>query len=136
MPVVEFKLTEGAPCIDREEYDDPEKSLFDKLLKENHNKGCHTILNGDVIYDERYRFITSEENFKIITHKPNSWPESWGIASTMNLYQRSYINWHLECYTNHLSPEEIYFNIGAIEKVNTWQSIFNIISLMNILVAF
>jgi len=129
-------LTEGSPCIDPTEFDYPEKSIFNKLLRTRYNLGCQTILNEKIIYDERYRYITSEANYVLFQNKSSSVPKNWGVASTMNLYQRSYVNWSPECYLTHLSPQEIYEQIGAVSTLNTWQSIFNFVSLLNILIAF
>ena len=53
LPVVEFKLTEGAPCIEKNEYDFTKNRTFYKLLDRSYYKGCTTSLNEDLITDDR-----------------------------------------------------------------------------------
>lgn len=88
------------------------------------------------MFDERYQYVTSEEDYELITNRSKSWPKEWGTVSTMNLYQRSYIPWGTECTNQNLTPEDIYDSIGDVYKVNFWQSTFNFVCLINILVAF
>lgn len=53
LPVVEFKLTEGSPCIDDKEYDFTKNRYIYKLLDRDFYSGCQTVLNGHITFDER-----------------------------------------------------------------------------------
>ncbi|CAI2358739.1 unnamed protein product [Moneuplotes crassus] len=133
LPVVEFKLTEGSPCINAEELYHT-TSKFNKLSKSD-KSGCNTILGDNIIFDERYRFVTSESNYEMVPPKAH-WGRGWGKASTMNLYQKSYVRWNSECYNSVLSPEETFVNIDIFESVAAWQSVFSQISLVDMVVTF
>jgi hypothetical protein len=65
LPVVQFKLTEGVPWIAANEYDFTDNRLIYKLTKEAYYKGCITYLDNDVVYDERYRYVGTDDEYSL-----------------------------------------------------------------------
>lgn len=105
-PVVQFKLTEGSPCIDEKEYDFTKNKYFYKLLDRSYYKGCQTVLNGRIVFDERYRLVGSESEVELyqrngvydaIEGSPLRFGKSFSKDYQWNLYQRSYIDWSTHC---------------------------------------
>jgi hypothetical protein len=98
--------------------------------------GCKTVLHNELVFDDRYRFVSGEDEVSLFTHagiykdlgeNAHLLKKDYAKDYHWNLYQRSYIGWSSECEDKGMGKTEIYAQIKDIYKVNFWQSIFNFI---------
>jgi len=145
LPVVQFKLTEGSPCINEEEYDFTPNRYFHKLAKDNSNKGCKTQLHEEVLFDDRYRLISGQNEvsmfssagiYKAMGNSSKIFKNNYAMDYQWNLYMRSYISWDSECEDKGLTRQAIHDQIKDVYTVNFWQSIFNFVSLVRVLLIY
>lgn len=143
LPVVQFKLTEGLPCITEDEFDITENRYAYKLIDRSSNQGCLTPLNGEVLYDERYRLIDSESELSLykengildaLQANPNYKAYEYSRDYSFNLYQKSYIRWKLECEEVGLTRKSIYNKVSDVQQAWWWQSTFNLFCLYNLII--
>ena len=143
MPVVQFKLTEGTPWMFEDEYDVTKNRYRYKLVDQSEYKGWLNKLNDENLYDERYRYIEGiseydlfkdngvldvlNEQSKYNTHKHSS-------DYKFNFYQKSYIRWKIACENVGLTREDIYQKVKNVEQAWFWQSLFNQVCFVNLIV--
>ena len=94
LPVVQFKLTEGGPCIEEHEYDTTNSKHFYKLLNKK-PKGWKTKLEDGTLYDERFRYVDSISESDLLTQnnifqelslKPMNGNQTLSYFYTFSLY--------------------------------------------------
>ena len=140
LPVIEFKLTEGKPCIDNEELDiTPGRYIYTLLNKNNYN-GCKTRI-GNWTHDSRYQKIgsTNEETLfenNGVMHAVQNLPDykGWQFSRNYNynLYSRTYIDWELNCdKTPGMSRADIQVKYNNIAHIMDWQDTVYTVSIVN-----
>ncbi|CAI2365846.1 unnamed protein product [Moneuplotes crassus] len=143
LPVVQFKLTEGSPCITENEYDITKNRYVYKLIDKSTNEGCITPLNDETLYDKRFRFIDGISEYDLfkdngildaMKSNENYKGQEYSRDYTFNLYQKSYIRWKLSCEEVGLTRQAIYTKVQNVEQAWWWQSLFKLFCLYNMLI--
>ena len=99
LPLINFKLTEGMPCMDKQEKGLSPNRRNNPLLKGQ--KGCYTTIGSSIRYDIRYTFV--DKILEADLYKDNNLLEDLEPMLSFTefnedfvLYFRSYIDWYPE----------------------------------------
>ena len=170
LPLAQFKVTEGSPCIFHNEYDSTQNRKYLKLQDRHIVEGCLTALD-DISYDERYRYVDNDNEYNILSYNgiidllrtsvksnmdsskniTNNNNEKYSDYSQYgnkvysdknlkylydyphNLYQKSYAPWSYMWETLGVKRDFIYNKVQDIEIPLWWQSTFNQVCLINMI---
>lgn len=124
LPTVQFRLTEGKVCADKEEYDKSANKKFYKLLNSGGWNGCETLIGGEQ-FDTRYEYLSSINEWQLYelngvnqaTRNLPYYDEDKSRDYNWNWYSNSMFPWSLSCENEGITREDFYDNISSSIKV-------------------